>query len=117
MLGAGAALACARVFAVRDNVVRWAARDADAAAAHRRRRLAHGAVSSSSLRVVLRAATSARLRRALRRFAPAGLTLAAAYACLFEAFDRGRVSIVAPLNATQSLWAVVFSALLGRHAI
>ena len=37
--------------------------------------------------------------------------------CLFEAFDRGRVSIVAPLNATQSLWAVVFSALvLGRAA-
>jgi uncharacterized membrane protein len=32
------------------------------------------------------------------------------------AFDHGRVSIVAPLNATQSLWAVVCSALLiGRH--
>src|SRR5262249_4361536 len=31
------------------------------------------------------------------------------------AFDRGRVSIVAPLNATQSLWAVVFAAvLIGR---
>jgi uncharacterized membrane protein len=39
-----------------------------------------------------------------------------AYASLLEAFDRGRVSIVAPLNATQSLWAVFFAALvIGRH--
>jgi uncharacterized membrane protein len=51
----------------------------------------------------------------LRAFAPAGAALALAYALLFEAFDRGRVSIVAPLNATQSLWAVLISTLvLGR---
>ena len=32
-----------------------------------------------------------------------------------EAFDRGRVTVVAPLNATQSLWAVLLAALvLGR---
>ena len=55
--------------------------------------------------------------RSLAAFAPAGVALAVAYDCLLEAFDRGRVSIVAPLNATQSLWAVVFSALLyGRQA-
>ena len=40
------------------------------------------------------------------------------------AFDRGRVGIVAPLNATQSLWAVAFAAVLvgrdeaiGRHTV
>ena len=57
------------------------------------------------------ALTAARaLRPAVAGFAPAGLILGAAYACLLVAFDHGRVSIVAPLNATQSLWAVVFAA-------
>jgi uncharacterized membrane protein len=57
------------------------------------------------------------LARALPAFAPAGVALAVGYAFLFAAFDRGRVSVVAPLNATQSLWAVVWSALLyGREA-
>ena len=32
--------------------------------------------------------------------------------CLLEAFSHGRVSVVAPLNATQSLWAVVFAAVV-----
>ena len=45
-------------------------------------------------------------------FAPAGVALAGGYVCLLEAFSRGRVSIVAPLNATQSLFAVAFSASL-----
>jgi len=58
-----------------------------------------------------------RLRIALPAFAPAGVALALAYDSLFAAFDRGRVSIAAPLNATQSLWAVLFSALIyGRQA-
>ena len=50
-------------------------------------------------------------------FAPAGVALGLAYGCLLEAFDHGRVSIVAPLNATQSLWAVVLAAILlpARH--
>jgi uncharacterized membrane protein len=56
-----------------------------------------------------------RVDRALRPFAPAGIVLALAYGCLLEAFDRGRVSVVAPLNATQSLWAVVCAAIfVGR---
>jgi uncharacterized membrane protein len=38
--------------------------------------------------------------------------LALAYGCLFEAFDHGSVSVVAPLNATQSLWAVAFAGLV-----
>ena len=54
---------------------------------------------------------------ALTAFAPAGIALGLGYVCLLVAFDHGRVSIVAPLNATQSLWAVVFAAvLIGRHA-
>ena len=52
-------------------------------------------------------ACARRLRPAAPAFAPAGVALGLAYVCLLVAFDHGRVSIVAPLNATQSLWAVV----------
>jgi drug/metabolite transporter (DMT)-like permease len=116
VLGAVCALACAALFAVRDNVVRWAARDA-----HPPPLLAATAalLAAAGFLVLYVLATRApvrgRVRPAARAFAPAGVTLAVAYACLFLAFDRGRVSIVAPLNATQSLWAVALSALiLGR---
>ena len=51
----------------------------------------------------------------MRSFAPAGAALAGGYAFLLEAFSHGRVSVVAPLNATQSLWAVAFAAVaLGK---
>src|SRR5919108_45833 len=74
-----------------------------------------GGVAAAGVNVVYVAVRRKRVGPALRPFAPAGVVLAASYACLLEAFDRGRVSIVAPLNATQSLWAVVFAALfIGR---
>jgi drug/metabolite transporter (DMT)-like permease len=38
-----------------------------------------------------------------------------AYIALLLAFSRGDVTVVAPLNATQSLWGVLLAAaLLGR---
>ena len=50
---------------------------------------------------------------------PLGLLLALlprpAYAFLLTAFDHGRVTIVAPLYATESLWAVVVSAIVLRR--
>jgi drug/metabolite transporter (DMT)-like permease len=49
---------------------------------------------------------------AIRAFAPARVLFGVAYIALVAAFDTGRVGVVSPLNATQSLWAVVFSALL-----
>ena len=56
------------------------------------------------------------MRGALEAFAPAGICLGVAYLCLIVALDRGRVTIVAPLNATQSLWGVIFAAtLLGKR--
>jgi drug/metabolite transporter (DMT)-like permease len=51
----------------------------------------------------------------LRRLAPAGLLFGSSYVTLFEAYFRSRVSVVSPLVATESLWAVGFSALLLRH--
>jgi drug/metabolite transporter (DMT)-like permease len=119
IVGVFLALICAALFATRDNVVRWAARGTHpppllAAAVSL---LAAAVVVVAYLAVLRRAGMRTLLRRALPAFAPAGISLGIAYACLFEAFDRGRVSIVAPLNATQSLWAVIFSAALwGRAA-
>jgi drug/metabolite transporter (DMT)-like permease len=113
------ALTCAALFAVRDNVARWAARDV-----HPPPLAATTAALLGSFLVVLawvlirrRRSFRQHLRAALPLFALVGVILGLAYSSLLEAFDRGRVSIVAPLNATQSLWAVFFAALLiGRHS-
>ena len=35
---------------------------------------------------------------------------------VFEAYYRGRVSVVSPLVATETLWGVGLSALLLRHS-
>ena len=119
MLGVAFALACAALFAVRDNVVRWAARGAhppplvatDVSLA------AATAFMLAYLLAFRRDGIRNGVRHSVLAFAPAGIALAVAYDCLLEAFDSGRVSIVAPLNATQSLWAVLFSSLLyGRQA-
>ena len=48
-------------------------------------------------------------------FAPAGLCFGLSYVCLFEAFFHGRVSVVAPLVATESLWGVGLSILFLRR--
>jgi drug/metabolite transporter (DMT)-like permease len=121
-LGAALALSCAALFAVRDNLVRWAARDEHPPAllAAATSMLAAATLLLAYLLVFRRRGLAPRLRAAVPAFAPAGLALGAGYASLFEAFDHGRVSVVAPLNATQSLWAVVFAALLvgwAREAI
>jgi uncharacterized membrane protein len=38
------------------------------------------------------------------------------YAALFEAYYHGRVTVVAPLVATESLWGVLFAVLLLRRS-
>jgi S-adenosylmethionine uptake transporter len=126
LLGAGFALLCAVLYAARDNVVRWAALDEDppplvAATASL---LAAALILLLSLVVLRRGHLRAELRPTVPGFAGAGLALALAYALLIVAFDRGRVSVVAPLNATQSLWGVLFAALvigrreaIGRHTV
>ncbi len=65
---------------------------------------------------------AARLERLLAGFvpvaalyAPAGLLFGLSYISLFEAYYRGRVTVVSPLVATESLWGVGLSALLLRR--
>jgi drug/metabolite transporter (DMT)-like permease len=107
-LGVVLALTCAGLFAARDNAVRFIARDDDVPA------LQATAVTllAAALTAVLYVLAARAARGSFRAFLPAGLLLAFAYGALVTGFDRGDVGIVAPLNATQSLWAVAFATLL-----
>jgi drug/metabolite transporter (DMT)-like permease len=110
-LGLVFAFAGATLFAIRDNLVRHlavgqtAVPPAVAAAA---------ALLGGTVLIAIWA------RRGLSRrwlpFLPAGVLFGASYVSLFEAYYRGRVTIVAPLVAIESLAGVAFSALLLRHS-
>jgi drug/metabolite transporter (DMT)-like permease len=111
------ALLATLVFAVRDNLVRRLALEADAAppGPAAAATLAAGALVVALYLLVTR--RPVQLRR-LRDFAPAGLAFGLSYVCLFEAYYRGRVTVVSPLVATESLWGVTLSAvLLRRHEL
>jgi uncharacterized membrane protein len=66
--------------------------------------------------VASRPSARERIRLAARPFVPSGLVYGISYACLYSAFDRGRVTIVAPLVATESLFAVLISIVLLRRS-
>jgi drug/metabolite transporter (DMT)-like permease len=117
-VGALLALLCAGLFGIRDTLVRWASEDATLDP------LMRTVASLAAAAIVLGAWTwltrrnrpHVQLRVAVRAFAPAGICLGVAYLCLIVALDRGRVTVVAPLNASQSLWGVIFAAtLLGKR--
>ena len=117
VVGATLAVLCAGLFAGRDNLVRWAAVEEHAPplVAGATTLLAATILILGYVLVVRLPLLRSQLPRAVVAFAPAGLMLALGYDTLLAALDRGRVSIVAPLNATGSLWAVLLAALvIGR---
>ena len=62
--------------------------------------------------------TLARLRTAFVPYASSAVVTALAQVTLFEALDRARVTVVAPLVGTGVLWTVVFAAIfLGRSEL
>lgn len=95
-------------FAVRDNIVRALHTHANPLSAAAATMLAGTLVAAVYTR---RAPT----RLELRRMLPAGLLFGLSYVCLFEAYFHGRVSVVSPLVATESLWGVGLSVLLLRE--
>jgi drug/metabolite transporter (DMT)-like permease len=105
LLYAGAA---ATLFATRDNVVR-------ALHAHASPESAAAATLVAGTVVAALWARRAPSSREVKRLAPAGILFGLSYVCLFEAYWRGRVTVVSPLVATESLWGVALSALLIRH--
>jgi len=99
------ALGGAVCFAVRDNIVR---------ALH-----AHGSpetVAASTLLagtlVAVCVARRSPTRGELRSLAPAGALFGLSYILLFEAYFHGRVSVVSPLVATETLWSFGLVALV-----
>ena len=52
---------------------------------------------------------------ALLPFLGVGVLFGLSYVALFEAYYRGRVTVVSPLVATESLWGVGLSLLLIRQ--
>jgi drug/metabolite transporter (DMT)-like permease len=113
-LGASAALLCAFMFGIRDNLVRDASRHGHAAPlpATAASLVGAAAVLLAYLLVTRRRELPRLVAPALVAFTPAGVTLGGAYTVLIEALAHGRVTVVSPLNATQSLWGVVFAAVV-----
>ena len=112
ILGGAIALFVAVLFGLRDNAVRWAAKEVTAPP------LVEAAVAFAGAVLVVATYLAVReggrfpsLRGALAPFLPAGVLMGVSTLLLFLAFDRGRVTVVAPLVATATLWTVVFAAL------
>ncbi len=113
------AAGCGSFFATRDNVVRHLA-----TSSHVSPELAGLATLVSggtviALYLVLRRGLSGSIRglgRSVAAFTPSGVVWGLSYVSLFEAFSRGRVSIVSPLVAVESLVGVVLAAVVLRRS-
>jgi drug/metabolite transporter (DMT)-like permease len=109
--GLALAAGAATLFAARDNLVRHLATGETAAPTL--------AAAATLLAGALLAALYARRPpsgAALVAFLPAGICFGLSYVALFEAYYRGRVSVVSPLVATETLWGVGLSVLLLRRS-
>ncbi|HEY7177640.1 MAG TPA: DMT family transporter [Gaiella sp.] len=115
-IGIVLALVGAALFALRDNLVRHLSLDTDVPS------MTAGAVMLASSLVVTGLFVAARRNRiawprsVVARWLLPGAFVGFSYIALFEAFYRGTVSVVAPIVATESLFGVLFSALLLRHS-
>jgi drug/metabolite transporter (DMT)-like permease len=116
--GAALAVAVAVAFGLRDNVARTATEDVAADPLAQATALMLGAALVLIANLLRQRSALPRLRAALGPFALSGLVTAVAQASLFEALDRARVTVVAPLVGTGVLWTVVFAAIfLGRSEL
>ena len=114
VIGLVYAFAVTVLFAARDNLVRWLSQGTSTPPA------VAAAASLVGAIVVLAVVMGPRLesRPTLREAAPflgVGVVFGVSYVSLFEAYYRGRVTVVSPLVATESLWAVLLSLLLIRR--
>jgi drug/metabolite transporter (DMT)-like permease len=106
-------IACV-LFATRDNLVRWLSGDTSVPPAV----AASGALVGGLALVVVLLGRRVRGRLALRPALPflaVGVLFGLSYVTLFEAYFRGRVTVVSPIVATEALWGVALSWLLIRR--
>jgi drug/metabolite transporter (DMT)-like permease len=105
------ALAAATLFAIRDNVVRHLAAGGTTVPP---------AVAATAALVGGGVLVALWVRRGVSRrwlpFVPAGLLFGASYVALFEAYYRGRVTVVSPLVAVESLVGVVLAVVFLRDS-
>jgi drug/metabolite transporter (DMT)-like permease len=115
-IGIASALVGAALFALRDNLVRDQSLETDVPS------MTAGAVMLATSLVVTSSFVLARRHRlhwparVVGRWLLPGTIVGLSYVALFEAFYRGTVSVVAPIVATESLFGVLFSALLLRRS-
>jgi drug/metabolite transporter (DMT)-like permease len=102
-------------FATRDNLVRWLGTQTDAVEPGMAAFATMAAGVLVTVGFVLATRTSLTPRGAVA-FVPAALCYGLSYVLLFEAFYRGRVSVVSPIVATESLWGVTLSWLVLRKS-
>jgi drug/metabolite transporter (DMT)-like permease len=113
--GAALAVTVAAAFGLRDNVARTVSEDVPADALAQATAIMLGASIVLLANLVRRPSALPRLRVAFAPFSISAIVTAVAQATLFEALDRARVTVVAPLVGTGVLWTVVFAAIfLGR---
>ena len=110
-LGLVFAFAGATLFAIRDNLVRHLAIGTGAASP-----AVAAAVALLGGTVLIAVWARQGINRRWLGFVPAGVLFGASYVSLFEAYYRGRVTVVAPLVAIESLVGVGLSALFLRES-
>jgi drug/metabolite transporter (DMT)-like permease len=116
--GAALAVGVAVLFGSRDNAARAVGDGVDADPLWQSTAIMLGATLVLALNLARQRAAASRLRTAVLAFASSGAVAALAQVTLFEALDRARVTVVAPLAGTGVLWTVVFAALfLGRSEL
>jgi drug/metabolite transporter, DME family len=116
--GAALAVGVAAAFGLRDNIARSLSEDVSVDALAQTTALMLGATIVLLANMLRRANAVARMQTALGPFTSSAVLTALAQVTLFEALDRARVTVVAPLAGTGVLWTVVFAAIfLGRSEL
>ncbi len=116
VIGLVFAVSAAGVFATRDTLVRWLS--VDTGVTPPLATVATVGSGAATIAVVLLVSRRPVSLRPLPAYLPAGVLFGLSYLSLFEAFYRGRLSVVSPLVATESLWGVALSAIfLRRHEL
>ena len=100
------------LFSARDNLIRWLSHSTD---------VPPGTAAAATLAsgvLVVAAVLVPRVERwrGVLPFLGVGLLFGLSYVALFEAYYRGRVTVVSPLIATESLWGVLLTVLFLRHS-
>ena len=114
--GAALAVTVAAAFGLRDNVARAVSEDVAADALAQATALMLGASLVLLANLLRQPSVLPRLHGAFAPFASSGLVTAFAQVTLFEALDRERVTVAAPLVGTGVLWTVVFAAIFLRRS-